>query len=99
MPEQHYQEDSSPIVRVEVVDHLPQGRRVARFEAEHETVIAVVNSPENFAEFLRQLEGVLQEAVESDTWRRNLSCSLQDEHPTTSSSEDDHPQDDPPPGN
>jgi hypothetical protein len=83
VPEQHYQEDSSPIVRVEVVDHLPQGRRVARFEAEHETVIAAVDPGKDFEGFLHELEGVLQEAVESQTWKR------QPPHP---------PQEDPPHG-
>lgn len=66
-------EDASPHVRVEIVDALPQGRLVARIEAEHDTVIAaVVPEPEDFPAFLNQLEGVLREAVESGAWNRNV---------------------------
>lgn len=51
---------------------LPQGRLVARIEAPHDTVIAaVVPKPDEFHTFLSQLEGVLQEAVDSGTWNRN----------------------------
>lgn len=72
VPELHHNEDSTPRVRVEVVDHLPQGRRVARFESEHDTVIAVDNSDGNIpSDFLCELEGVLREAVESGLWERN----------------------------
>lgn len=64
--------DSSPHVRVEPVDYLPQGRLVARIEAAHDTVIAAVPpKPGEFPLFLSQLEGVLREAVESRTWSRN----------------------------
>lgn len=72
VPGQQQTEDVSPNVRIEVVDHLPQGRLVARVEAEHDTVFVVdeQGSAADFPTFLRQLEGVMQEAVESGTWER-----------------------------
>jgi hypothetical protein len=67
------------------VDHLPQGRLVARVEAEHDTVFVVdePRSAANFHTFLQQLEGVMQEAVESRTWERKLAsppCSDDERH-------------------
>ncbi|MGW4695130.1 hypothetical protein ACWEO1_22440 [Kitasatospora cineracea] len=52
---------------------LPKGRFVARIEAPHDTVIAaVVPKPDEFPAFMSQLEAVLQEAVESGNWSRNI---------------------------
>jgi nitrogenase subunit NifH len=68
--EQQIIEDQSPRVRIEVVDHLPQGRLVARFEVEHDTIFAVVvPRPDQMFEFFRQFEGVMQEGVDS-MWSR-----------------------------
>ena len=78
MPGQQPIEDSNPRVRVEVVDHLPQGRLVARFETAHETVILVAKDAFlDFPAFLCQLEAVLNEGVESDLWQRHLVPHLQ----------------------
>jgi hypothetical protein len=70
----HHQpiEDPTPQVRIEVVDHLPPGRLVARAEAPHETVFLVLAglTERDFPTFLSQLEGVMKEAVESQTWGR-----------------------------
>lgn len=64
--------DASPRVRVIVGRRLPQGRLVARAEVEHSVIFIV--SPEAHrrpAEFLQQLENVMQEAITSRTWGRN----------------------------
>lgn len=68
--EQQDIEDQSPRVRIEFVDHLPQGRLVARFEVEHDTIFAVVvPKPDEMAAFFQQFEGVMQEGVDS-MWSR-----------------------------
>ncbi|NUQ95601.1 MAG: hypothetical protein HOY79_03225 [Streptomyces sp.] len=65
--------DKSPLVRIKVVDHLPDGRLVARVEAPQQTVFAVngENMPDGFKPYLDEFEAVMQEAVESLTWERN----------------------------
>jgi hypothetical protein len=73
VPERQIIEDQSPHVRIEVVDHLPQGRFVARLEAEHDTIFAVVTpKPDEFDAFLAQFEGVMQEGVDSVWGRAHL---------------------------
>jgi len=72
----HHQpiEDPTPQVRFEIVDHLPNGRLVARAEVAHETVFLVdaARAQQNFPLFLRQFEGVCQEAVASRMWARSF---------------------------
>lgn len=54
------------------MDHLPQGRLVARFEAEHDTILAVVHfKPAQFDDFAEQLESVLREGPDSGLWERS----------------------------
>jgi hypothetical protein len=63
--------DASPRVQVEV-RRLPEGRLVARVEAAHHVILLVDPAAHRRpVEFLRQLEGVLQEAVTSQVWGRN----------------------------
>lgn len=63
--------DASPRVQIEV-QRLPEGRLVARVEAAHHVFLLIDPAARRRpAEFLRQLEGVLQEAVTSQTWGRN----------------------------
>jgi hypothetical protein len=69
VPGQRQIEDASPRVRVETVDSLPHGRRVARFEADHETVIAVAARLDE--DVRAELEASLQEAVTSGMWQRH----------------------------
>jgi hypothetical protein len=61
-------------VRFEIVDHLPNGRLVARAEAPHETVFLVdeAGAVKDFPRFLEQIEGCCQEAVASQAWARNF---------------------------
>lgn len=70
-------EDVAPRVRIEMVDSLPCGRKVARFEADHETVIAVAGHLEEGVR--RELERTLQEAVASGMWERHWSGPHQGE--------------------
>ncbi|MFB7910142.1 hypothetical protein ACFC1T_27270 [Kitasatospora sp. NPDC056076] len=65
--------DRSPLVRIEVVDHLPDGRLVARIESPHQTVFIVngENLPDGFKPYLAEFEVLMQEAVESLMWQRS----------------------------
>nr|BFD90668.1 hypothetical protein KitaXyl93_20280 [Kitasatospora sp. Xyl93] len=65
--------DRSPIVRIEVVDHLPNGRLVARLEAPHCTTFVVNGEglPEEVKPYFEEMEGLMREAVESALWNRN----------------------------
>lgn len=64
--------DPSPLVRIEVADHLPDGRLVARVEAPHQTVFVVNGAklPPGTGPLLKEFEDLMQEAVETQ-WQRN----------------------------
>jgi hypothetical protein len=72
--EHHHQpiDDSSPQVRFESVDHLPDGRLVARAEYAHETVFLVVEveAVKDFPRFLLELAAVCQEGIATQMWQR-----------------------------
>lgn len=66
-----HDEDPTPQVQIERVDHLPDGRLVGRAEMPHETLILVCDGAEkDFPAFLTELRGVLQEGVSMWTRRR-----------------------------
>lgn len=70
----HLNSDRSPLVRIEVVDHLPDGRLVGRVESPHETVFVIngENLPADAKPYFAELEGVMREGIDSHMWERNL---------------------------
>lgn len=80
----HLNWDRSPLVRIEVVDHLPDGRLVGRVESPHETVLVIngENLPDDARPYFDQLKGVMREGVESHLWERNPLPPPEDEEET-----------------